>query len=153
MEKIMRAMFNFAGNEGPTNAKNLGDKKETIGGMKLIWHDPKDRSKWSELVDARFYCGRSPSASGIHCSVWLATDNFYCSGSGLATGYGYHKQSAALAYALRSAGVDLYYLGEDNKTRTPAHIDGVGETAMRQAMYAVGGAMGKNRGDMYLVEY
>ena len=57
--------------------------------------------------------------------------NAHFAGYGRASGCGYHKPSAALAAAIESAGIKL---AQD--------IDGYGDGAMRDALHAVGEAMG-----------
>ena len=56
--------------------------------------------------------------------------------AGRATGYGYHKASAALQAAFDSAGVGITLAG------APASISGLGEAAMRDALEAVARAAG-----------
>lgn len=93
-----------------SNAINQGQKKETITNRTLIAF--KD-GKFIELITARWYMGRSSSATQIDCSVWFHsaimekshaqwTD---CSGRGKAGGGGYCKQSAAFEEAMNSAGI------------------------------------------------
>jgi hypothetical protein len=92
------------------NGKNH-DKKETITRWNLIAF--KD-GKFCELITARWYMGRSSSASVIYCTVWLHSPLFAnshgewtdASGTGQAGGCGYDKQSAAFDCALRSAGIE-----------------------------------------------
>lgn len=105
-----------------------------------------------EVITARFYMGRSASASVVYCCLWI---NNVASGKGNAGGYGYHKESAALQYAITSAGIELYgtpYKSGTQKTqehynpntkalettpinyKKPCHIDGCGSTAMRDAL-------------------
>lgn len=79
------------------------------------------------LVQAYFYMGRSSSASVVYCNLWV---NGECrSGSGSAGGGGYDKFSAALAEAYRNAGITL-----------DTNIAGVGDSAIRKSMLAVGAA-------------
>ena len=131
-----------------SNAKNMGGDKETIDTMRLVAFDAralkraKDKGFSSPeqhampvVVDARFYMGRSNSASVVYCSIWVRTRNGrHLSGHGSAGGYGYHKQSAALDSAIRSAGIEM-----------EASCSGCGEGAMRHAMEAVANAAGYNR--------
>lgn len=76
-----------------------------------------------------------------YCSVWIddRPAQRHYSGHGWAGGYGYHRPSAALQVALKSAGVTL---DED--------IDGRGEGAMRDAVIAICHAMGYR--NVHLVE-
>jgi hypothetical protein len=73
-----------------------------------------------EICTARWYMGRSKEASVVYCSIWvhrpeqrdrktgeLEVPGAWWSGTGKAGGYGYHKQSAALHQAIRSAGITL----------------------------------------------
>ena len=84
-----------------------------------------------QVVDARFWMGRSNSASVVYCSIWIHGNGFECSGRGQAGGYGYHKPSAAFAAAVGSAGIQL-----------AKPVDGVGDSAVRDAIETIGQAMG-----------
>ena len=135
--------------EETQNARNLGGDKETIERTCLVVFSQAERSRiqkrdaengWRSrgdegfrtVVDARFYMGRSGSASTVYCSIWVHTkDGKGYSGHGKAGGYGYHKQSAALADAIRSAGIKL--AGDPS---------GCGDSAMRHAMEAIARAAG-----------
>jgi hypothetical protein len=110
-----------------TNGRNLDGDKERITTLTLV--GVRD-GRPVELAQARFWMARrSDGASPVYCSVWV-----YGAGGGghaRANGYGYHKQSAALQAALDSAGITL-----------AEPIDGRGDSAMRDALLAVGVAMG-----------
>lgn len=77
-----------------------------------------------ELAQVRFYATK---ASHYAC-VWIndSASNTHISGGGKASGYGYHRASAALQSAFADAGVLL------NDA-----IDGRGEGAMRDALTAI----------------
>lgn len=75
------------------------------------------------IVTARFYM----PGSQVHCCVWINSGDVYTSGGAGTTGYGYHKASKALERALTDAGVVL-----------SRHLGGTGESAMREAVLAVG---------------
>jgi hypothetical protein len=109
-----------------SNARNLGGGKDLIQRLLLVWYNSKAR-RIETLADARCWMGRSRSASGVYCSIWISGPHAEWSGCGTAGGHGYHKASAALSAALRSAGWEL---DED--------IDGVGDNAMRDALLAIG---------------
>lgn len=79
----------------------------------------------------RCWMGRSRNASVVYCTVWVWADRLYTSGHGTAGGYGYHKESAALGEAIRSAGIKL-----------SESISGVGDTAIGVAMLAIVRAVG-----------
>lgn len=66
----------------------------------------------------------------VYACLWIHAGENYGSGSGWAGGYGYHKQSSAAGSAFRSAGVNL-----------SQSIDGVGDSAIREAMLALGKAL------------
>ena len=130
------------------NAKNYGGDKETISTLKVI---VKVDKKLRVVCDARFYMGRSARSSTVYCSLWVSGKGVCVSGTGKAGGYGYHKQSAALADAIESAGIKLYdsnYAQHDgtinlekNKfTRSAriARIAGCGDTgSMEMALKAI----------------
>lgn len=86
-----------------------------------------DPSDGSDIITARFYW---PGESVCYCCAWVHGDSVHGSGAGNAGGYGYHKESAALEYALRDAGIAL---SED--------IDGRGDTAMHDALESVARAV------------
>lgn len=125
-------------------AKNYSGEKETIARLQLI-----DKKTERCIVDARLYMASGRNANRVHCSIWCNSVDraFYTSGYGNADGYGYHKQSAALQAAIDSAGIELYgspYNRKDpdeNKKRR-ARIDGCGDTAMNDAILAMGYALG-----------
>lgn len=74
----------------------------------------------SAIVTARFYY----PASVAYCVVWVR--DIATAGCGKAGGYGYHKESAALADAFGDIGVTL-----------DGHIGGRGNSAMTDAIEAV----------------
>lgn len=93
--------------------------------------------KMVELVDLRI----SYSTQGTpYACIWLRYGGVYNSGSGTATGYGYHKASAAAGAAIRSAGVTL---SDD--------IDGRGDAIIYDAVLAIGEAL-CNSHPVYVVE-
>ena len=141
----MKAQFT---NTNARNARNMANDKEVVDQMKLIARNA--RGELQVICDARFYMGRSRTASTVYCSLWVSNfgANVDISGHGRATGYGYHKRSAALQAALDSAGIELWgspYDGEDENIDSPttegaAHqvsIDGCGDSAMVSALLAV----------------
>lgn len=129
------------------NGKNWGDKLELIGSALLVAFDKRERCKdpnagdgFATVIDARWYMARhSDGASPIRCSVWIRTRRQelgarYFAGHGTASGYGYHKQSAALDAALDSAGIKL-----------EKRFDGCGGSAAKRALEAVARASGYAR--------
>lgn len=138
-----------------SNAKNLGDKKEIVGQYTLIGLRFESGAKqFNELVDLRLYMSKSNSASQVYASVWISGKDFYTSGYGVAGGYGYCKRSAAADNALRSAGIQLFGTPEGcgaPELSRKASIHGVGESAIREAITAIGEALGYDRGSLYLV--
>lgn len=132
-----------------SNALNMGDKKETIQQILVI-----DKKTERTIVDVRLYMGRSSTASAVYCSLWVHSSNIDTSGRGSAGGWGYHKKSAALASAIRSAGIELYGspYGHPVNGDTPAqtrkmlkthaHIGGCGSGSMTCALLAIAYAAG-----------
>ena len=95
-------------------------------------HKPVTASVWSSTTGATSYA-----------SIWAyshaAAVHSY-SGAGRATGGGYHRASAALDSAIRSAGITL---SED--------IAGAGSRAMEDACRAIAAAMGYDPAGLVLV--
>jgi hypothetical protein len=143
MEKLsMRAKFNGLHNQ---NGKNYGGEKETTLRMIVVGKRGKELAP---IVEARFYMGRSSSASNVYCSLWVHGAE-YCAGHGVAGGYGYHKESAALQGAIKMAGITLfgsnYARAHDQKRvnfKDLAHIGGCGYGSMETALKAIARAAG-----------
>ena len=118
-------------NPGICKGSNMGVTKELVFAMSLVAKTPEGELR--EVVTARWYMGRSWKSSTVHCTVWILSGKN--SGSGKARGHGYDKQSAAFAEACESAGISL---SQD--------IAGVGESAIREAILAIGRALGYSGG-------
>ena len=110
------------------NGKNYGGEKELTGFMVLM--AVKD-GQIIELASLKDWMGRSSSASRRYASIWIHAPGFYASGTGWAGGGGYCKRSAAAGSAIKSAGIVL-----------ESSINGVGESAMRDALLAIGAHLG-----------
>ena len=122
-----------------SNALNMGDKKETIKTMVLI---TCKAGEFKEPITVRWYMSRSgDGASPVHCSLWIHCSPYYVSGRGKAGGYGYHKASAAFQDACDSAGIEL-----------SQPVDGRGDESVREAMFAIGAALGFERAELHICE-
>ena len=111
-----------------SNGKNLSCQKEMVSAMSAI---AVINGKMREVVCARWYRARkSDGASPVYASIWVFGTGIHVSGNGRATGYGYHKASAALSAAVDSAGIVL-----------SESIDGVGDDAIRSALEAIARAI------------
>lgn len=135
------------------NARNLDREKERVN--KVSVNGIVD-GKLRVVCEARFYMARrSDGASPVYCSLWVHGKG-ETSGYGRASGYGYHKESAALQAAIDSAGITLT---GDNYSRKPtdaadesrARIDGCGSWAMEEAMRAIAVAAGATDDDESLL--
>jgi len=154
MEKLtMKAKLPAIGPNGErvSNARNYSGEKETTCRYIVIG---KMNGKLQSIIEARIYMGRSSTASKVYCSLWVSGAN-YCSGSGSAGGWGYHKESAALDSAIRSAGIELYGANYDTwQDRKPdfkkrAYIGGCGNGSMLMALKAIARAAGA-RGEILI---
>ena len=111
-----------------SNARNLANEKETVSTLTVVaFRD----GEFHHPVTARFYMGRSKTASVVYCALWVHSPDYWTSGRGTAGGYGYHKESAALDDAITSAGITL-----------SRSISGVGESAMKDALTAIANGLG-----------
>lgn len=81
-----------------------------------------EAGKIEEAVTLRLY----GTDSRCYACLWTYGNGIYKSGSAYAGGYGYHRGSAAAAYAIENAG---YILSED--------IAGRGNGAIREAVEAI----------------
>jgi hypothetical protein len=111
--------------ENVSNAVNYKGQKELVKSYNVITDTLR------EIIIARCYMGRSASASTVYASIWIQSSGIYTSGKGKAGGYDYHKESAAIADAIESAGITL-----------DANISGVGGGAIEDALKAIASALG-----------
>ena len=118
------------------DGKSVGNirDKTLISGYKLITTEKAVLIR----VDVRFYV--APRGSVVYCIVWISGEDKWGRGVGRAGGYGYDKHSAALGAALDDAGIKL-----------SKSIGGVGEEAEREALFAIGEALGYT--DAILVDF
>jgi hypothetical protein len=131
------------------NAKRP-DNKELVSAYSLVVRLPSGELR--EVITVKCYMGRSASASVIHAVLWVkCTDGHWTSGSGSAGGYGYHKESAAIADAIKSAGIEL----KDIKNGRKDHqfdLGGTGGSYYPQVFDAIARAAGY-RGRTLLVSH
>lgn len=166
----MRATFT---KPGVTNGKHF-DGKELVAAYSVVG---TIRGEQREIVTARCYMGHRKRSSVVYASLWVHGDGNanYCSGHGSAGGWGYHKESAAIGDAIASAGIELFgdvynnsyrYNHAESREYTPAetkklraaaakkraYINGVGDTAIRDALLAIAKAAG-GRGKLFIVQH
>ena len=123
-----------------SNGKNLSGQKELVSAMSAV---TVINGKMREVVIARWYKARkSDGASPVYASIWTNGAGFGISGYGRATGYGYHKASAALAAAIDSAGIVL-----------SERIGGVGDGASRSALEAIARAIAGDAADILIINH
>lgn len=108
--------------EGIKNGR-IRETKEFIRGYYGLYIN--STGQIANFIDVRFYMGRSSQSSVVYCFLWVHGGNKWGSGQGKAGGYGYDKFSAAFSDALSSAGI------------SNTGIDGVGETAIKQAIQEI----------------
>ena len=126
------------------------DNKELVSAYSLVVRLPSGEMR--EVITVRCYMGRSASASVIHAVMWVrCKDGEWTSGSGSAGGYGYHKESAAIADAISSAGVTLQDLENDRKDHW-FDLGGSGTSYYPQVFEAIARAAGY-RGHTLLVSH
>ena len=123
-----------------SNGKNMSGQKEMVSAMSAV---AAVNGKMREVVVARWYMARkSDGASPVYASIWTNGAGFDISGYGRATGYGYHKASAALSSAIDSAGIVL-----------SERIDGVGDGAIRRALEAIARAIAGDAADILIINH
>lgn len=139
-----------------TNARNMKPEKECVNTLRIVSRIIGTSKGLQTVCEARFYMARrSDGASPVYCSLWVSGAQ-WTSGRGRASGYGYHKESAALQAAIDSAGIRLTgdnyrELPSDATSDAMARIDGCGDFAMRSAMRAIAIAVGADP-ELILVE-
>ena len=87
---------------------NYGDAKGLIRAFSgVVFLAGQPAAPLQCAVTVRFYMGRSSKASVVYCTFWAHNATMSVAGSGRAGGYGYCKQSAALADAITAAGITM----------------------------------------------
>lgn len=115
--------------------KNLSGDKELVRALSVV---AKTRRGLREAVTVRWWMGRRADGAGkVYCTIWTHGDGFDAAGHGSASGFGYHKASAALDSAIRAAGIEL-----SERRGIARHIDGAGDGACEEAVEAIARAMG-----------
>ena len=123
-----------------SNGKNLSPKKELVSAMSAV---AVINGKMREVVVARWYRARkSDGASPVYASIWTYGAGFNISGHGRATGYGYHKASAALSAAIDSAGIVL-----------SERIGGLGDGATRSALESIARAIAGDAAEILIINH
>ena len=123
-----------------SNGTNLSGQKEMVSAMSAV---ALIDGKMREVVVARWYKARkSAVASPVYASIWTYGAGFDISGHGRATGYGYHKASAALSAAIDSAGIVL-----------SEPIAGVCDGASRRALEALARAIAGDAADILIINH
>lgn len=152
-QQYMRAAFT----KQCANTINYSGKKPLIAQHILI-----DKKTEREIVDCRLY----GAGQTVYCALWVRSikaekkpaewEYTSTAGNGTARGYGYHKESAAVADAITSAGILLtgspygHPSNDDTPEQTrallkkPAHIGGCGDGSIRCALLAIAYAAGYN---------
>lgn len=131
------------------NAKRP-DNKELVSAYSLIVRLPSGEMR--EVITVKCYMGRSASASVVQAVLWVkCADGHWTSGSGHAGGYGYHKESAAIVDAIRSAGIELKDMENDRKDHW-FDLAGTGTSYYPQVFEAIVRAAGY-RGRTLLVSH
>jgi hypothetical protein len=126
------------------------DNKELVSAYSLVVRLPSGEMR--EVVTARCYMGRSASASVVHAVLWVrCADGHWTSGSGSAGGWGYHKESAAIADAIKSAGIELKDMDNDRKDHW-FDLGGTGTSYYPQVFESIARAAGY-RGRTLLVTH
>lgn len=127
------------------------DNKELVSAYSLVVRLPSGELR--EVVTVKCYMGHSASASVVYAVLWVrCADGHWTSGSGSAGGYGYHKESAAIASAISSAGIELKDLDRTDRPDRWFDFGGTGESHYPQVFDAIARAAGY-RGRTLLVKH
>lgn len=122
------------------NAKRP-DNKELVSSFSLVVRLPSGELR--EVITVKCYMGRSASASVVYAVLWVhCADGHWTSGSGSAGGYGYHKESAALADAVKSAGIKLQDLDRTDRKDHYFDFGGTGSSYYPQVFESIARAAG-----------
>ena len=84
----------------PAENARQPDNKETVSAYSLV---VSHKGELKEAIVCRVYMGRSRQAREVYACIWVHGIGTWASGKGSAGGYGYHKESQAIADAIDSA--------------------------------------------------
>ncbi len=127
------------------------DNKELVSVYSLVVRLPSGDMR--EVITVSCYMGRSASASVVYAVLWVrCADGHWTSGSGSAGGYGYHKESAAIASAISSAGIELQDLDRTDRKDRWFNLSGTRGSYYPQVFDAIARAAGY-RGRTLLVSH
>lgn len=110
------------------------------------------------VITIKVYMSPSHQASMVYACFWLrASDGTWYSGKGSAGGYGYHKDSAAIAAAVSDAGIELYGSPYSNAEgdvdmKQRCYFGGTGSSAYPDIFKAIARAAGY-RGRMLFIDH
>lgn len=117
--------------------------KPMVGAGSLV---AMHKGEMREVITVRTYMSAAASASVVQACVWCKPiKGDWHSGLGSAGGYGYHKESQAIADAVDSAGVELFgdpYMRDASKAKQPLHFGGTGSSYYEAIFKAIARAMG-----------
>lgn len=117
------------------------DNKELVSAFSLVVRLPSGELR--EVVTVNCHMGRSASASVVYAVLWVrCKDGEWTSGSGSAGGYGYHKESAAIASAISSAGIELKDMDRTDRPDRRFNLGGTGHSYYPQVFEAIARAAG-----------
>ncbi len=142
--------------QGPRNAKNYKGEKPLWHSLKLLavvprspnWKPRGDYDNRAPIVELAELCIWGPkSANGltVYASIWVHSENLYCSGYASAGGGGYCKSSHAAYHAMDSAGLSFTRDGKK------WYFDGAGMSEVETALFALGDSLGYDRSALYVV--
>lgn len=136
------------------NAKNYSREKELVSAYSLV---AKKGRELSEAITVRVYMGKSRSTSTVYASIWVRPGKDgkeWISGTGQAGGWGYCKESQAIADAITSAGIELYGDPYGSKeTNERMRFGGTGLSRIEGILTAIAKAQGFNVNGALLIKH
>jgi hypothetical protein len=91
-------------------------------------------------ITVKCWMGKSRSASVVYACIWVNGDGNYWSGKGQAGGYGYDKQSTAIAIAIKDAGIDIgYNFGGSGSMGTKNALENITRALGYTTFFVLGG--------------
>lgn len=125
------------------------DNKELVSAFSLVVRLPSGELR--EVITACCYMGRSASASVVYAVIWVkCADGHWTSGNGSAGGWGYHKESAAIASAIKSAGIELKDMDRTDRKDHWFDLSGTGTSYYSQVFEAIARAAGYHGRTLFL---
>jgi hypothetical protein len=144
MSEIIPSKIKFPA-QSVSNARWPNGDKECVAWYSVIAFDRNAAPSapdngFTVPITVKCWMGKSRSASVVYACIWVGSGGKYWSGKGQAGGYGYDKQSTAIAIAIKDAGIDIgYNFGGSGSMGTKSALENIAHALGYTTFFVLGG--------------